>query len=179
MAAPAILKVGGQTAKAVQPVIKYLVAGILLFVIYRLVKRGATSLGDTFVNLFGGNVQDVVDQTTPSDGTTVDGDFDAQAKSIADGQYAAMQGTGTDEDSLFTPLLSLNGAQLAKVYEKFGVKEGMNLFQWYGGELSNNMFTSLTYHNEASEGCTSWADDCHEKDFMRGIWQKSGLPITF
>lgn len=179
MAAPAILKVGSQAATAVKPVIKYLVAGILLYVIFRLVKRGATTLGDAFVNLVGGNVNQVVEETTPSDGTTLQNDFDAQAKNIADGQYAAMQGFGTDEESLFAPLLALNGAQLAKVFQKFGMREGKNLFQWYSAELNNTSLTSLNYHNEASEGCTSWADNCYEKDFMRGIWAKSGLPISF
>lgn len=179
MASPALLKIGTKGAKAMAPAVKWIVIAVLAYVVYRLLKGGVGKLSDAVTNLFGGNVTDLVNSTTPSDNTQVDGDFDAQAKSIADGQYNAMAGWGTDEESLFTPLLALNGAQLAKVYEKFGVRDGQNLFQWYGNELNNSALTSLTYYNEASEGCTSWADNCYEKDFMRGIWQKSGLPISF
>lgn len=162
-----------------KPILKYAVIAVVLFVVYRLFKKGAGNVSDFIANLGGGNVQDVVDDTTPNDGTTLDGDWDSQAESLAQSQYIAMAGTGTDEDSLFQPLLKLNGAQLAAVYAKFGVKEGKNLFQWYAGELNNSVFTSLAYHDPSVVGCSTYIDSCYEKDFMRAIWDKSGLPITF
>jgi hypothetical protein len=173
--APAIATFFKSNSKTI---VKWAVVAAVIFVAYRLLKTLAGNASDLIQNAFGGNVRELAEQAVPTDGTTLDGDFDAQAKSIADGQYSAMQGWGTDEHSLFSPLYTLNGAQLVKVYEKFGVRDGWNLFQWYSDELSS-MFDWTPWSNDASQGCTSVFDGCGEKSFMRGIWAKSGLPISF
>ena len=99
-----------------------------------------------------------------------------------------MAGTGTDEDTLFTSLVNLNGSQLQQVYEAYDIKEGKDLFGWYQDELNESAFASLVYYcgwlsldceDGQVPGCETYWDACTEAAFMRSIWQKSGLPITF
>jgi len=84
----------------------------------------------------------------------------AEARAIAERQYIAMNRPGTDEDELFRSLNGLNGADLRKVFEAFGVRDyytlrrPLNLFGWYVEEL-----------------------DIAELSAMRIYWYKAG--ITF
>jgi len=92
-----------------------------------------------------------------------------EAKSIADGQLAALDGWGTDETALFSPLMALTGPDLAQVFVRFGAKwydkyfgtsswawvpgaQQLNLFGWYSQELSGR-----------------------DLQRMKSIWQKSKL----
>lgn len=168
------------TSKQGQTLIKWVVLVLLAYVVYRLIRKGVGPIRDIFTNILNPTVDNVVADTTPTDGTTVQNSFASQATLIAQGQYAAMQGNMTDETALFNALIPLNGAQLAMVFEKYGVKEGKNLFQWYADELCDSMFCgSLVWYNDAAPGCTGWLDSCYETEFMRALWQKSGIPVTF
>lgn len=109
--------------------------------------------------------------------------FSSQAQLIADQQYQAMSGAATDEDALFNTLLPLNGAKMNLVLEKFGVREGKNLFQWYADELcEGGLFapcTSLTYYDESTPECDSWFNGCSELPYMRAIWKKWSNTLPF
>ena len=109
--------------------------------------------------------------------------FSSQAQLIADQQYQAMSGAATDEDSLFNTLLPLNGAKMNLVLEKFGIREGKNLFQWYSDELCQGDLlspcTSLSYYDENVPGCNSWWNSCGELPYMRAIWRRWSNTIPF
>jgi hypothetical protein len=171
---------GIATSKAGQNAIKWAFIALLVFVAYRLLRKGLGPIRDLVANIFNPTIDNVVADTTPADGSTAQNSFASQATLIAQGQYTAMQGNTTDETALFNALIPLNGAQLAMVFEKYGVKEGKNLFQWYADELCDSMWCgSLVWYNDAAPGCTAWLDSCYETEFMRALWQKSGIPVTF
>jgi hypothetical protein len=177
----AAAKIGSDVIANVGPkIFQWAIVILAFFLILRLLRKTGFGITDAITNIFNPEITDVVDSTTPTDGTTAQNSFAPQAKMIADGQYVAMNDSGTDEDALFTPLLNLNGAQLALVFEKYGVKQGKNLFEWYAEELCDSVWCgSLVYNASASQGCETYMDQCRETAFMRGIWQKSGLPISF
>jgi len=151
---------------------------VLAYLIYLLSKQLPTLISQ----LTGDKtVKDVVESSTTTDGTTVideENTFEAEAKTIADGQYNAMQGKGTYEQSLYSGVSNLNGAQLQLVYQAFGKRDGKTLFEWYADELCDNFFCGYWYQDTVPN-CTTWSDNCTELEFMRAIWQKSGLPLTF
>ena len=129
--------------------------------------------------------QKLVDSTTTQDGTStedIEDSFKGTAKGIADAQYTNLSvgfWTNTNEQALFNPLGDLNGAQLQMVYVEFGIRDGKDLFAWYAGELSTNLWTGLVWTDDRIEGCTSYVDNCTESDMMRAVWVKSGLPLSF
>lgn len=50
--------------------------------------------------------------------------------------YTAMKGGGTDEDAIVLAQNSANASGLKLIYNKFGVRDGETLGQWYLGDLS-------------------------------------------
>lgn len=185
-----------KTAKKVPggPIIQGVVVLALLLVTYyvlRAVIKGIASGVETILDP-PVSPEELVDETPTADETELTEEeedaFLLQAKSIAEGQYNAMQGTGTDEDALFSTLVGLNGSQLQQVFAEYGIKDGKNLFGWYQDELTDNPVLSMNYYcgwgsldceDGQVPGCETYFDNCTEGKFMRSIWQKSGLPITF
>jgi len=107
----------------------------------------------------------------------------AQAGQIANIQFQAMEGTGTDEDTLFNSVCELNGADLIMVAQEFGTQDGKTIFQWYYDELCTYV-DALTCNSRYGCG-TDCANTfisipsvgCSELEFMKKIWAKSGLPF--
>jgi hypothetical protein len=116
-----------------------------------------------------GQLQDKVDtailnKTPTSDTSTQTSISNAEARAIADRQWSAMDGFGTDENSLFASLKGLNGKDLQKVFTSFGKRPyfgiggsvlfatDQDLFSWYSSEL-----------------------DKSEMAQMAKVWEKSGL----
>ena len=110
----------------------------------------------------------------------------AEAGNIANIQYDALSGYGTDEASLFNSLCGLNGADLILVAQEFDIRDEKTIFQWYYNELCS----SVNYLT----GCNGWTDNdgscgvapdcdqnfaglggCSELVFMKKLWAKSGL----
>ena len=185
-----------KTAKKIPggPIIQGVVVLALLlvtFYVLRAVIKGIASGVETLIDP-PVSPEELVDETPTADETDMteveEDAFALTAKSIAQGQYNAMEGMGTDEDTLFSPLLGLNGSQLQQVYEAYDIKDGKDLFGWYQDELNESVFASYVYYcgwgsidceDGQVPGCESYLDFCSEAAFMRSIWQKSGLPITF
>ena len=192
---PLIAKIG-KTAKKVPggPIVQGVVVLAFLLVSYLIVRaliRGVSNVADSIVNP-PVNPSDLVDETPTADDTEMDevevDAFALTAQTIAQNQYNALNQSNVDEAALFMPLLNLNGTQLQAVFDAYGNRGGKNLFNWYADKLDSGMFTSLVYYcgwmgidceDGQVPGCETWFDNCYERDFMRSIWQKSGLPITF
>lgn len=116
--------------------------------------------------------------------------FESQAQFIADSQAQAMEAEGTNEESLFNQLIDLTGWQLVMVADAFGMRpypstfggsEQKSIFGWYDEELCENCTWCLSYSHENVEGCEPgegdfWCSSCNEREFMRAIWRKSGIP---
>lgn len=185
-----------KTAKKVPggPIIQGVVVLALLLVTYYVLRAVIKGIASGVETLLDPPVspEELVDETPTADETDLteaeEDAFALTAQSIAEGQFNAMQGTGTDEDSLFSALLGLNGSQLQQVFAAYGIKDGKNLFGWYQDELTDNPVLSMNYYcgwgsfdceDGQVPGCESYFDNCTEGAFMRSIWQKSGLPITF
>lgn len=165
-------------------IIKIIISLVIIYVLYRFSSGAISAIKKLFKDAGKGkDVKDIVDDTDPSDGSTVDEDaYSTTASIIADGQETAMSGYGTDEFNLFEPLIDLNGAQLQQVYRAFDVRDGKNLFEWYKDELCAGFpdpcaFNSYVYHNENVNGCSSYSDQCNELEYARAIWEKSGIPF--
>lgn len=88
-------------------------------------------------------------------------------KKIAYQVYLTMWTLGTNEDELFTILGTLKLNELVEVYKAFATRgyrlgggeplgKQLNLFEWFDKELNRN-----------------------EREKMRGIWEKTGIEITF
>ena len=162
--------------------IKAIVLVVLLIVLIILIRRGFKGLGQVLTSIKDQRqIYDILASTTPTDGSEIDtpaiDQFEAQAKTIAQGQYNSMKGFGTDENALFDALVDLNGAQLCKVYQAYGVKEGKDLFGWYQDELGRGAFSTMVHPD--IPGCESVFDGCSESTMMATLWEKSGLPLTF
>ena len=177
------------------PIVQAIVVIAILTILYFVLKGVVKGISRTVTNLANPspNPQDIVDETPTADGTEATEEeedaFAVTASQIAGAQYNAMEGTGTDEAALFTSLVNLNGTQLQQVFAAYGKKGGRNLFEWYADELTDNPvlspvyfcggFAGLDCEDGQVPGCESYWDSCQEREFMRSIWQKSGIPITF
>jgi hypothetical protein len=163
--------------------IRTIVLVVLLIVLIILIRRGFNGLREIFVSIKDQRqIDDLLNATTPTDGSEIDTpaieQFEAEAQTLAQGQYNAMKGFGTNEEGLFVPITELNGAQLCKVYQAYGIKEGKDLFGWYQDELASSTLINVVTYDKI-EGCETYADFCSEIDAMRSVWSKSGLPLTF
>ena len=109
--------------------------------------------------------------------------FRPTAALIADQQYQAMEGVGTDEETLFNTLVALNGSELNLVAQEFGVRDGKNIFQWYSEELCPGGLWggcySSPYWNENVSGCDSLVNACSELGFMQAIWRRWNNTLPF
>ncbi len=195
-------------SKAGKTSLKFLMVVVVLALIYWLIKSVAKSIGGNISEFFEEqNLQQIIDNTPTIDGTDFENNseensFKPQARIIADAQYQAMLGGGTNETQLYVGLLPLNGAQLQMVFAEFGTKDGYNLFEWYAGDISdfyavqfNNseLLYGIDYDDIANYVATHGMDKgtmtflgmgedhwtISERQLMTAIWEKSGLPLTF
>jgi len=165
---------------------------------YLILKNAGSVIRKFFVgvgDLFNTQPDKLVEETATNDGTDMTpneiADFKRTAKQIADTQETNLNITNffgvqdANEEALFNSLIHLNGAQLQQVYAEYGVRGGMDLFQAYANELDDSFFTGMDtfgfgYWDDRVPGCNwDWLVNCNEAEFMRGIWQKSGLPVSF
>lgn len=177
------------SSKGVQTTLTYVAIAVAVYIAYRLMAKTIKGLAVGVADLFDANVNQTLDSTESQDETSMtdaeEQAFKAQAKAIANGQEQALNETGflgmqdPDEEAIFTPLMSLNGAQLRQVYGEYGVRQGRTLFEEYQAKLSGSILESFTYYDDRVVNCTSYFDDCNEVEFARAIWQKSGIPTTF
>jgi len=125
---------------------------------------------------------------TPDDSQVTDPDTitDSDAMDIANKLSIAMTGWGTDNDLMFNLLACLNGASLQKVKFEFGIRDydgdsnkAYDLFDWFGQELESGVLATMVYYDDCVPECSSYWDQCYEGFYMREIWKKSGLPVTF
>jgi|DEB0MinimDraft_3_1074331.scaffolds.fasta_scaffold01520_1 hypothetical protein len=176
---------GGPIVQALVVIAFLLIAYYVLRAVVKAVAKGVNQLINP-----PADPGELVDETPTADGTNMteaeENAYWNTAQTIAESQYNAMAGWGTDEESLFTGLVNLNGVQLQQVFEAYDKKDGKNLFDWYASELSDNILASGVWWCDGdwcppgnTPGCDSWLSDCRDRSFMRSIWQKSGLPITF
>ena len=119
-------------------------------------------------------IKGLLDTTDPEDNSFADENFKPVATNIAGRLFQAMEGGGTDETALYEPLEKLTGAELRYVFEAFGIREDKDLFQWFDDELNDNSGWYVV-SSDNIEGCTSWWDQCSEREAMVSIWKKSGL----
>ena len=158
---------------------------LVLYVIYRLAKG---FFGLVFKNKTSKEFKEYVeelknvtpiDNSNPNDADTIS---ENEAKLIADQLENAMDGIGTSESTMFNSLQCLNGASLKKVYAEFGQRDYsgtmMDLFGWFSEELGDVLWA--TYSNECVTGCEGgFFDNCMELTYMRAIWKRTGMNLTF
>ena len=170
--------------------IQVVVGALVVLVVYLVLKKVFKEIGEGFGNWMDSRtIRQVIAQTPPSDGTTPQNSFKPQAKQIADQCEQAMVFSWggnwtTDEKTLFSSIIDLNGAQLQQVYEEFSLRDGADLFQWYREDLGNG----LVLISQATQwGMTEGQIETHmganpvnnssitERQLMANIWEKSGL----
>ena len=169
--------------------IKVLLLLLILFVVYSLLQKIKWKPSKT-ENEVNDYIQNDLPNTTPVDNSTnADPDTitENEANLIANNLQNAMAGWGTDTSVMFSALQCLNGASLNKIYASFGARSynagwgqpttDRDLFGWFAGELEYGW--SNWYYNDCVPTCSTFTDNCGELDYMRGIWVKSSIPITF
>ena len=178
-------------------IVKVVAIGVILFVLYKLATKlfKKKTPEETQADEIAGNNQNflngLTDAEPPAENTgavPMPSITTAEAGNIANIQYNAMQGTGTDESALFDSLCGLNGADLILVAQEFGIRDERTIFQYYYYELCSdiNYITGCLGHGD-NENFTCGVPQCQlglfglggcsEIDFMKGIWVKSGLPF--
>jgi len=180
---------GRQLRGYVPTILTYAVLAVVVYLMYRLIKKGFTNLSQGIGDFLNTDVQQQLQVSEAQDGTVLTEqevqDFKSTAKQIADAQENALYSTGffgisdPDEEALFMPLLDYNGAQLREIYREYGQRRGKTLFEAYQNKLRGGMLESFAYYDDRVQGCENYFDDCSEVEFARGIWMKSGLPISF
>tara|TARA_R110002051_G_scaffold323218_2_gene416109 strand:- start:4431 stop:4967 length:537 start_codon:yes stop_codon:yes gene_type:complete len=165
--------------------IRVIVLLLVLYVIYRIGK----GLFGLFKNKTSKEYKEFVKNELPnvipndnSNNSDPDTITDNEAKLIADQLEIAMNGVGTNESTMFNSLQCLNGASLKKVYAEFGQRDYsqigmMDLFGWFSEELGNVPWAS--YYNECVTECDGFFNDCMELTYMREIWKRTGMNLTF
>ena len=171
--------------------IKVLLLLLVLFVVYSLIKKIKWKADKTeeVINEYIATelpATEPTDQSSNSDPETIS---DTEADLIANNLEVYMDDIGTNTGSTFSALECLNGASLNKVYSSFGARPYANyfwseaqmtdLYGWFAGEFENMPFTSLIYYNECVPACNGYWDQCREMDYMRAIWSKSSIPVSF
>lgn len=128
--------------------------GAGVYVVSKLINKDQQQFNSNLDEIKNKPVPSLPGQSAPPAPTITN----AEAKAIAERQYIAMWRPGTDENELFRSLNGLNGADLRRLYEAFGMRNyynfrrNLDLFGWYVEEL-----------------------DRGELDRMRIYWNKSGL----
>jgi hypothetical protein len=162
---------------------------LLLLVLYVIYRIGKVLLGLVYKNKTSKEFKEYIDElknvtpidnSNPNDADTIS---ENQAKLIADQLENAMDGFGTNESSMFNSLQCLNGASLKKVYAEFGQRDYsgtmMDLFGWFSEELSNALFSSGIFWDDCVSECDSYLDQCYALTYMREIWKRTGMTLTF
>jgi len=185
----------GKFGKKTGNILYIVLAVVAAIVAYRLARDGWRALK----NLIGTRQErDLSDYLSDQIYETSDGvvpqtndvaAFESEAQAIADMQHSAMSGPGTNFDALINQVKDLQGWQLVMVADAFGVRpysnvlwsSDLNIFGWYDEELCDNCTTCLQYTDADVPGCTEddttfWCNGCTEREFMRKIWEKSGVP---
>ena len=173
-------------------IIKVVVIAVLIYALYKLVQKLVK--GKSQGELEADNIQQNSEQFLQELETAVPPADDsgevvlptitqAEAGNIANIQFQAMDGAGTDESSIFSSLCELNGADLILVAQEFGTQDGKTIFQWYYDELCSYVDSiACASFSGCGTDCTSYfftipAVGCSELEFMKKIWQRSGLPF--
>ena len=171
--------------------IKVLLLLLVLFVVYSLIKKikwkptkEEQELQDYIDNVLPTTSPEPVDNSTPIDPDTIN---ESEANLIANSLQVAMEGWGTDTSAMFNSLQCLNGASLQLVYASFGMRDysagwgqqsgDRDLIGWFNGELEYGW--SNWYYNDCVPSCSTFSDNCGELDYMRAIWMRSNIPLTF
>lgn len=180
---------GRQLRGYIPTIVTYAVLALVVYLMFRLVKKGFTNLSEGIGDFLNTDAQQQLQSTEAEDGTTMTPqeiqEFKSTAQQIADAQELALYQSGflglsdPDEEALFMPLLDYNGAQLREIYGEYGQRRGKTLFEAYQSKLKGGILESFAYYDDRVVGCESYFDNCSEVEFARGIWQKSGIPISF
>lgn len=186
----AIQAVTGRSLRRLVPtIVTYAVIALVIYFLVRLIRKGVSEFFQGVGDFLNTDANEQLEVTEAEDGTSLteaeQQAFEPVAKQVADSQENALYQTGIfgqenpDEEALFMPLLDYNGAQLREIYREYGQRRGKTLFEAYQEKLSSGLFETMIYYDERVEGCESYFDQCTEVSFARGIWQKSGIPISF
>ena len=171
--------------------IKVILLLLVLFVVYSLIKKIFKKKPKSQLEVED-FIQNELPHTTPVDNSTQNDPAtisDSESELVANGLQNAMMGWGTSDDVLYG-LDCYNGASLNKIYSSFGVREydGWNpydtpemldLFGWFGNELSNTSGEIRWNGDNCVPNCTSILSMCGELTYQRNIWSKSSIPVTF
>ena len=173
-------------------IIKVVVIAVLVYAFYKLIQKLAKgkSQGELEADNIQQNTQEYLEGLETAEPPPVnEGEVvmhtitQAQAGNIANIQFQAMDGTGTDESALFSSLCELNGADLIMVAQEFGTQDGKTIFQWYYDELCSyvDAITCPSYSGCGTDCVDTFitipAVGCSELEYMKKVWQKSGLPF--
>ena len=173
---------GGTWQKVLIKVIMLLLVLFVMYKIFNKIKWKPTKTENEVNDYINNELPNdpPVDNSSTSDPETIS---DAESELIANNLQVYMEGFGTNEESLFSALQCLNGASLNKVYASFGARDYdgtmMDLYGWFSEELSNLIFSSGVFYNECNPECDSWWSNCYAMTYMRLIWSKSSIPVSF
>lgn len=166
--------------------IRVIVLLLVLYIVYRIFSALYKNLFKYKTSEeFKKHLEEIKNETPNDNSTLLDPDTitNSEAGIIADQLQFNMDGFGTQEDEMFNALQCLNGASLKKIYNEFGQRnyDGtmMGLFGWFSQELSNSLFSSGVFYNDCVPECDGYWDNCYALTYMRAIWIKSGIQITF
>lgn len=184
---------GFTKSKAGQTIIKVTLGALMVAVVLFLIKKLFKNIGEKIEDFVDSQtIRQLVQQTPTMDGSTMQNSFKPQARQIADQSQQAMEFSwggnwATDEKTLFSSVIDLNGAQLKQVFAEFGERGGMDLFQWYREDLGDG----LVLISQATQwGMTEAQIEAHmganpvnnssisERQLMANIWAKSGLTTS-
>tara|TARA_Y100000034_G_scaffold83551_1_gene100011 strand:+ start:116 stop:658 length:543 start_codon:yes stop_codon:yes gene_type:complete len=167
--------------------IRVIVLLLVLYVSYRILRKFYKKI---FKNRTSQEYKDYVNNELPlivNDDSSNNNDpatiSNNEAKLIADKLENAMDGLGTNENTMFNSLQCLNGASLKKVYVEFGQRDYsgtmMDLFGWFSEELSNAIFSSGVFWDDCVPECDGYWNQCYALTYMREIWKRTGMNLTF
>tara|TARA_R110000824_G_scaffold378430_4_gene569985 strand:- start:2724 stop:3266 length:543 start_codon:yes stop_codon:yes gene_type:complete len=166
--------------------IKVILLLLVLFVVYRVIKNLIKLKPDKSISQINNYIENELPNTIPPDNSSSNDPetiTNSEADLIANNLKSAMGGNGTNESAMFSALQCLNGASLNKVYASFGARDYdgsmLDLFGWFGNELSNSLFVSAIWYTDCVPECSGYWDQCHDLEYMQQIWSKSSIPISF
>jgi len=165
--------------------IKAIVLLLVLYVVYRIISgiKWKPTKTENEINEY---IENELENTTPTDNSNNSDPAtisDSEAQLIANNLQNYMDGIGTNLDSMNSALECQNGASLNKIYAEFGARsyDGvmMDLYGWFANELSNTPFVTLIWSSDCVANCNGYWDQCRDLTYMRNIWSKSSIPVSF
>jgi hypothetical protein len=165
--------------------IKAIMLLLVLYAMYRIIKMLTKKTPKSEQQIIEYIENELPSTTPPDNSNNADPETlsDSEADLIANNLQIYMDGWGTNESSMFSALECLNGASLNKVYASFGAREYdgtmMDLYAWFSEELSNMLFSSGVFFSECVPECNGYWDSCYALTYMRRIWSKSSIPVSF